>query len=251
MIRLYDLPMAEYGPETYGEHIADVYDDWYRNLGDAEEQADLLAELANGGRALELGIGTGRIALPLAARGVEVHGIDTSPAMVAKMRAKPGGDAISTTIGDMADVAVEGTFSLAFVVFNTFFMLTTQEAQVRCFRNVAAHLAPGGRFVLGAFVPDLSRIERGNNVTVGDIGVSALRLDATQFDSLTQRIDVVQMRITEQGTRLVHAKMRYAFVPELDLMAQLAGLTLEHRWSSFDKQRFTNESAYALSVYRA
>jgi SAM-dependent methyltransferase len=243
--------MTQYGPETYGEHIADVYDEWYTHLGDAEQQADFLAELADGGRALELGIGTGRIALPLAARGVEVHGIDSSPAMVAKMRAKPGGGAITTTIGDMADVAVDGTFSLVFVVFNTFFMLTTQEAQVRCFRNVAAHLAPGGRFVLGAFVPDLSRIEQGQNVGVGDVGVNTLRLDATKFDSLAQRIDVTQMRITEQGIRLVHARMRYAFVPELDLMAQLAGLTLEHRWSSFDKQSFTNESAYALSVYRA
>jgi SAM-dependent methyltransferase len=243
--------MTQYGPETYGEHIADVYDEWYTHLGDAEQQADFLAELADGGRALELGIGTGRIALPLAARGVEVHGIDSSPAMVAKMRAKPGGGAITTTIGDMADVAVDGTFSLVFVVFNTFFMLTTQEAQVRCFRNVAAHLAPGGRFVLGAFVPDLSRIEQGQNVGVGDVGVNTLRLDATKFDSLAQRIDVTQMRITEQGIRLVHARMRYAFVPELDLMAQLAGLTLEHRWSSFDKQSFTNESAYGLSVYRA
>jgi SAM-dependent methyltransferase len=243
--------MTHYGPETYGEHIADVYDEWYTNLGDAEQQADLLAELAEGGRVLELGVGTGRIALPLAARGVDMHGVDTSPAMIEKLRAKPGGDAVTTTIGDMADVPVEGAFSLVFVVFNTFFMLTSQEDQVRCFRNVAAHLTPGGRFVVGGFVPDLSRIEQGQNIGVGDVGVNTVRLDATKFDSLAQRIDVTQMRITEQGIRLVHARMRYAFVPELDLMAQLARLTLEQRWSTFDKLPFTNESAYALSVYRA
>src|SRR6516162_8035933 len=132
--------MDEYGPETYGERVADVYDEWYRQLHDVGEEAALLAELAAGGRALELGIGTGRIALPLAARGVEVHGIDASPAIVARMREKPGGDKIDVTIGDMADVPVAGEFAIVFVVFNTFFMLTTQEAQVRCFRNVAARL---------------------------------------------------------------------------------------------------------------
>ncbi len=243
--------MTEYGPETYGEHIADVYDDWYVHLGDGDLVASVLAEYAGNGRALELGIGTGRIALPLAERGVQVHGIDSSPAMVAKMQAKPSGDAIVTTIGDMADVAVEGTFELIFVVFNTFFMLTTQEAQVRCFKNVAAHLAPGGRFVLGAFVPDTSRIESGQSLSVGDLSASHIRLDATRYDAGAQRVEFTQARISEDGIKLVHAMLRYAFPPELDLMAQLAGLTLEDRWSSFEKEPFTSESGYALSVYRA
>lgn len=243
--------MTEYGPETYGEHIADVYDEWYVHLGDADLVASLLAELSDGGRALELGVGTGRVALPLAARGVEVQGIDSSPAMVAKMRAKPGGDAIVTTIGDMADVPAEGAFELVFVVFNTFFMLTTQEAQVRCFRNVAAHLAPGGRFVLGAFVPDTSRIEQGQSLSVGDLSADHIRLDATRYDAGAQRVEFTQARISEDGVKLVHAMLRYAFPPELDLMAQLAGLTLEDRWSTFDRQPFTNESGYAVSVYRA
>jgi SAM-dependent methyltransferase len=251
MIRLYDLFMNDYGPETYGERIADVYDDWFAHLGDAEEQADLLAELAGGGPALELGIGTGRVALPLAARGVEVHGIDASPAIVAKLRLKPGGDAIPVTIGDMADVPVDRKFALIFVVFNTFFMLTSQEAQLRCLRNVVSHLAPDGRFFIHAFVPDTTRMEHGQKLSVGDMRVDRVRLDATRFDVATQRIDTTQVRITEQGIRLVYAQMRFAYVPELDVMAQLAGLTLEHRWSTFDKQPFTSESAFAASVYRA
>jgi SAM-dependent methyltransferase len=240
----------EYGPETYGERVADVYDDWYK-LGDTAIEVALLAELADGGRALELGIGTGRIALPLAASGLEVDGIDTSPSIVAKMRAKPGGDKIGVTIGDMADVPVDGEYALVFVVFNTFYLLLTQDAQKRCFASVARHLRPGGRFLLHGFVPDLSRVERGDNVTVKEAGLDRVRLDTTTFDSVEQRIDSTQMRITERGIRFVHARLRYAFPSELDLMAELAGLRLEHRWSTFDKQPFTNESAFHVSVYRA
>jgi SAM-dependent methyltransferase len=240
----------EYGPETYGERVADVYDDWYK-LGDTAIEVALLAELADGGRALELGIGMGRIALPLAASGLEVDGIDTSPSIVAKMRAKPGGDKIGVTIGDMADVPVDGEYALVFVVFNTFYLLLTQDAQKRCFASVARHLRPGGRFLLHGFVPDLSRVERGDNVTVKEAGLDRVRLDTTTFDSVEQRIDSTQMRITERGIRFVHARLRYAFPSELDLMAELAGLRLEHRWSTFDKQPFTNESAFHVSVYRA
>jgi SAM-dependent methyltransferase len=241
---------VEYGPETYGERVADVYDEWYK-LGDPGPEAALLAELAAGGRALELGIGTGRVALPLAALGVEVHGVDASPAIVERMRAKPGGDTIPVTIGDMADIPVEGQFALVFVVFNTFFMLTSQEAQVRCFQNVAKHLVPGGRFLLHAFVPDVSRIEAGSHVSVREAGLDRVRLDAATYERLEQRLDATQMRITEHGIRLVHTRLRYAWPPELDLMAQLAGLTLEARYASFDKQPFTDASAFHVSVYRA
>jgi SAM-dependent methyltransferase len=242
--------MDEYGPETYGERVADVYDTWYK-VGDPSSEVAFLGELAAGGTVLELGIGTGRVALPLAATGVEVHGIEASPAMAAQLHAKPGGDAITTVIGDMADVDVAGTFALVFVVYNTFFMLLTQEDQLRCIRNVAAHLAPGGRFVVHALVPDLSSLERGDALEVRDASLDFVRLNATTFDRMHQRIDTTQIRITEAGTRLVHAKLRYAFPPELDLMAQLAGLSLEARYASFDKQPFTAESAMALSVYRA
>ena len=162
--------MDDYGPETYGERVADVYDEWYAPPN-TQAECDFLAELAAGGRALELGIGTGRVAIPLAARGIEVHGIDASPAMVAQLRAKPGGSDIPVVVGDMADVPVDGKFGLVFIVFNTFFMLTSQAEQIRCLRNVAAHLAPDGRFVLHAFVPDPSRIERGQDLSVREAGL--------------------------------------------------------------------------------
>ncbi|HEY5078092.1 MAG TPA: class I SAM-dependent methyltransferase [Acidimicrobiia bacterium] len=242
--------MDHFGPETYGERVADVYDDWYKPVDTAAEVA-LLAELARGGRALELGIGTGRIAVPLAAHGVEVHGIDASPAMVERMRAKPGGDAITVTIGDMADVPVDGRFALVFVVFNTFFQLYSQETQLRCFANVARHLDPGGRFVIHAFVPDTSRVEAGEHLAVKEASLDRVRLDASVFDAQEQRLDTTQVRITEDGIRLVHAKLRFAWPPELDLMARLAGLTLEDRWATFDKQPFTGVSAFHVSVYRA
>jgi SAM-dependent methyltransferase len=239
-----------FGPETYGDRVADVSDEWYKPADTAAEVA-LLAELAHGGRALELGIGTGRVAIPLAARGVEVHGIDASPAMVERMRAKPGGDAIAVTIGDMAEVPVEGQFALVFVVFNTFFQLYSQETQLRCFAHVADHLHPGGRFVIHAFVPDTSRVEAGEHLAVKEASLDRVRLDASVFDAQEQRLDTTQVRITADGIRLVHAKLRFAWPPELDLMARLAGLTLEDRWATFDKQPFTGESAFHVSVYRA
>jgi SAM-dependent methyltransferase len=250
MVNPYDWAMEQFGPETYGERVADVYDEWYKPVGTAAE-VTLLTELAAGGRALELGIGTGRIAVPLAAAGVEVHGIDASPAMVERMRAKPGGDAIPVTIGDMADVPVDGRFALVFVVFNTFFQLYSQESQLRGFANVARHLQPGGRFLIHVFVPDTTRVESGEHVAAKEASLDRVRLDVTLFDALEQRLDTTQVRITEDGIRLVHAKMRFAWPPELDLMARLAGLTLEHRWATFDKQPFSAASPFHVSVYRA
>jgi SAM-dependent methyltransferase len=244
-----DGVMDQYGPATYGERVADVYDEWYEKVDPSAECA-LLAELAAGGRVLELGIGTGRVAFPLAALGVEVHGIDASPAIVRQLRAKPGGEAVPVTIGDMAEVPVDGDFSLVFVVFNTFFMLTTQEAQERCFRNVAAHLPPGGRFLLQVFVPDTSRIERGEHLAVKNVGLDMVRLDASVFDAPAQRSDTTQIRITESGIRLVHARIRFAYPPELDQMARLAGLELESRWSSFARDPFGDDSPIHVSVYR-
>ncbi|MDQ1481506.1 MAG: hypothetical protein QOI44_2367 [Actinomycetota bacterium] len=241
--------MDEYGPATYGDRVADVYDEWC-DLVDPTAESALHAEHAAGGRALELGIGTGRIAIPLAALGVEVHGIDASPAIVDKMRAKPGGDAIPVTIGDMAEVPVDGDFSLVFVVFNTFFMLTTQEAQERCFRNVAAHLPPGGRFLVQVFVPDSERIDRGQSLVVKDAELDMVRLDASVYDGAAQRADTTQVRITEEGIRLVHARIRFAYPPELDQMARQAGLELESRWGSFTRDPFTDDSPIHVSVYR-
>src|SRR5262245_47622611 len=157
----------EFGPSTYGEKIAAVYDEHTAHFGlDTEGAVERLAELAGDGPVLELAIGTGRLGLPLAERGLEVHGIDASEAMVAKLREKPGGADIPVTMGDFADVGVEGHYPLIFVGFNTFFALLSQEAQVRCFANVAAHLTDGGIFVLEAFFPDLSRYDRDQRVSV-------------------------------------------------------------------------------------
>jgi SAM-dependent methyltransferase len=242
--------MDEYGPETYGERVADVYDEWYRMPVDEAAECDFLADLAGSGPVLELGIGTGRAAIPLAARGIEVHGIDSSPAMLERLRAKPGGEAIRTSVGNMADVDLEGEFALVFITFNTFFMLTTQADQVRCIRNIAAHLAPRGRFVLHAFVPDTSRIERGQDLSVREVGLDRVRLDATIYDAVNQRLATTQVRIEASGLRFVHARLRYAPPPELDLMAQLGGLELESRWGSFARSPFTEDSAFAVSVYR-
>lgn len=171
--------------------------------------------------------------------------------MVEQLRAKPGGAAIPVTIGDMAEVPVDGRFALVFVVFNTFFQLYSQEDQVRCFANVVRHLEPGGRFLIHAFVADTSRVEAGQNVSVKEASLDRVRLDATVFDAKEQRVDTTQVRITEAGIRLVHAKLRFANPPELDLMARVAGLTLEDRWAFFDKRPFTGESGSQVSVYRA
>ena len=242
--------MEDFRPETYGERVADVYDQWYKPV-ETDDEVALLAELAAGGRALELGVGTGRVAIPLAQHGVEVVGLDASPAMITAMRKKPGGDKVGVEMGDMEKVDVAGEFSLIFVVFNTFFQLYSQESQLNCFRNVAAHLAPGGRFLIHGFVPDMSTVEAGQHIGVREAGLDLVRLEATTYDRLEQRIDTTQIRITEQGIRLVHAKLRYALPSELDLMAQVAGLQLEARYGAFDRSEFNDGSAWAVSIYRA
>jgi SAM-dependent methyltransferase len=188
--------MDDYGVSTYGERIAAVYDELFP-APDTETTVERLAELAGSGRVLELGIGTGRLSLPLLARGIEVEGIDASEAMVARLRAKPGGDRIPVTIGDFADVAAEGEFALVFVAFNTFFGLLTQEDQVRCFSNVAARLAPGGAFVIGAFVPDLARFDRGQRTSAVQVSVEHVMLEVTRHDLARQRIDSQQVLLSD------------------------------------------------------
>ena len=161
--------MEGYDAATYGQRIADVYDE--RTNAARPGQVELLHELAGEGPVLELGIGTGRLALPLAARGVEVHGIDSSDAMVAKLREKPGGDRIPVTMGDFCDFDLAKRFSLVFVAFNTLFALPDQEAQLNCFAAVSRHLLPAGRFLVEAFVPDLGRFDRGQRMSVMDVGL--------------------------------------------------------------------------------
>ena len=243
--------MSDYGPETYGERIADVYDELYaERFGEqAEEIATALAGLARGGRALELGIGTGRIALPLQARGIEVQGIDSSAQMVTKLRAKAGGERIPVTIGDFADMGVEGEFSVVFVVFNTFFGLLSQEEQVRCFRNVSKHLAADGVFVIEAFVPDQTRHVRGQSTSVTRVEADSVGLDVSRHDPVSQRVTSQHLLISESGVRLYPVQLRYAWPAELDLMAQLVGLRLRERWGGWKGERFTATSGSHVSIY--
>jgi len=241
----------EYGPETYGDRIADVYDQWYAEAAFLETDASigLLAELAGDGPVLELAIGTGRLALPLAERGIEVHGIDASEAMVAKLREKPGGDRIPVTMGDFAEVGVDGSYRLIYVAFNTLFALLTQEDQLRCFANAARHLSDDGVFLFEVFVPDLTRFDRNQRFQTNSVSPTEVNLDASRHDALAQRVDSIHVVVTEERTRLYPVNLRYAFPSELDLMARLAGLELKQRWGGWHKEEFTAASTRHVSVY--
>ena len=244
--------MKGYQESTYGDRIADVYDERHASLSSPDHVApvvDVLAELVGDGRALELGVGTGRIALPLAARGIEVHGIDASEAMLQKLRQKPGGASIPVTLGDFAELDVEGEFSLIYAVFNTFFSPLTQEAQVRCFINVARHLADGGVFLIEAFVPDLARFERGRSVHPGVVEADRVSLSMSRHDPVNQTVTTSHIFFSEEKVRLFPVKVRYAWPSELDLMARLAGLKLRHRASDWQGSQFTSASTNHVSVY--
>jgi SAM-dependent methyltransferase len=241
--------MEGYQAATYGDRIADVYDAMMATLPDPADCVDRLAELAGPGPALELGIGTGRVALPLAARGVEVHGIDASEAMIERMAAKPGGDAVTVTVGDFAGVPVEGSYPLVYVVFNTFFALLSQDDQVRCFAAVAEHLAPGGSFVLTGFVPDPTLYSGGQSLRATQLGLDLVRLDAALHDPVAQRVDFQHVVVSGDGVRLYPGAIRYAWPAELDLMARLAGLRLRERWGGWRREPFGADSATHVSVY--
>jgi SAM-dependent methyltransferase len=245
------LGMDEYGPSTYGERIADVYDAWFHPPGDAMVAAEFLAELAGSGPALELAIGTGRIALPLASKGVEVHGIDASEAMVAKLREKPGGADIPITMGDFADVGVDGRFRLVFVVFNTLFGLLTADDQKRCFRNVAGRLADDGTFVVETFVPDLARFDRGQRVQAFRVEPGHTIFDVSKHDPSNQRVSVQIIALESGGGfRMFPVELRYCWPSELDLMAELAGLRLRERWGDWAREPYTGEGKH-VSVYES
>ncbi len=234
----------------FGEQIAATYDDESEELfqpAAIDPVVDLLVELAGGGRALELGIGTGRIAVPLARRGVAVHGIDLSRAMVARLRAKPGAEAIGVTIGDFATTTVEGTFAVAYLVFNTIQNLTTQAEQVACFRNVAAHLEPGGTFVIEVGVPELRRLPPGE--TVRPFHVSEGYWGFDEFDVANQGLVSHHLSIVDGRVDRVSIPFRYVWPAELDLMAQLAGMRLRDRWEGWRREPFTSESREHVSVW--
>jgi SAM-dependent methyltransferase len=242
--------MENYEPiMSFGEDAAAVYDE-YDHRDDTLATVAFLEQLAGGGPALELAIGTGRVALPLAARGIRVDGIDLSPAMVAKLRAKPGGDQIAVTMGDFADVPVRGTYRLIFLVFNTLFNLLTQDDQVRCFENVAAHLTQDGAFVVEAFVPTwLTRLRNDQYVDAEAIGVNEVHLDVGRHDPVTQRLEENHVVLSREGVRLYPIVTRYAWPSELDLMARIAGLRLKNRWAGWNREPFTSTSRTHVSVY--
>jgi SAM-dependent methyltransferase len=234
----------------FDERIAAGYDQASADMfapTAVEPAVSFLAERAGGGDALELGIGTGRIALPLSRRGVRVHGVDVSTAMVARLRAKPGGDTIGVTIGDLAITRVGRTFRLAYLVYNTITNLTTQAAQVECFRTVADHLEPGGCFVVEVFVPQLQRLPPGE--TVRAFSVTPARLGFDEYDVATQSLVSHHYSIDGDRVDVFSMPFRYVWASELDLMARLAGLTLRERWRGWNREPFTSESTSHVSVW--
>jgi SAM-dependent methyltransferase len=235
--------------DHFDEPVAARYDEDSADMFAAEvvdPAVDFLADLAGDGAALELGIGTGRLALPLHARGVPVHGIDLSAAMVGRLKDKPGAEAIGATVGDVATTRVEGTFRLAYLVFNTIMNLTTQDAQVACFRNAAAHLEPGGCFVVEVQVPALRRLPPGETAHAFAVTPSYLGFDT--YDTATQHLTSHHYRVDEG--RQVSMPFRYVWPAELDLMARLAGMTPDGRWEGWDRTPFTHESEAHVSVWR-
>ncbi|MFF7638397.1 class I SAM-dependent methyltransferase [Kitasatospora sp. NPDC008050] len=243
------MAIEGYDPmDSFRQDTVDGYDDHPR--GDEAQTVALLAELAAGGTALELAIGTGRIALPLAAQGVRVEGVDLSPEMLAGLRAKPGGDALTVVLGDFAEVPVEGRYRLVYLVYNTLFNLLTQDDQVRCFENVAEHLDDEGQFVVEAFVPGyLHRLRDHQYVDAERLALGEVTLDVGRHDPVAQLLDESHVVLSAQGTRVFPVVCRYAWPSELDLMARIAGLRLKERWGGWAREPFTAGSRNCVSVY--
>lgn len=235
----------------FGEAIAATYDDDEDPMFSAEvvdPTVDFLARLAGDGPALELGIGTGRIALPLAARGVSVHGIDLSSEMIARLRAKPGGEGIGVTIGDFSTAKADGTFRLAYLVFNTISNVTTQDGQVAVFRNVAEHLEPGGLFVIEVGIPELRRLPMGERYVIFDFDEHHWGID--EYDVANQGLISHHFTARNGTIEKSSGPFRYVWPSELDLMAKMAGLELRERWADWNREPFTSESTKHVSVWQ-
>jgi SAM-dependent methyltransferase len=244
--------MVEVGTSVdyFGEQVAARYDERHAGLATAESvdpAVDAIVELAGEGAALEFGIGTGRIALPVAARGVPVSGIDLSEAMVARLRAKPGGDATRVIIGDFATTRVEGAFSLVYLVANTIMNLTTQDEQVACFENASRHLRPGGRFLIEVIVPGWQRLPPGERYQAFDVSPGHLGFD--EVDVVTQASVSHHYWIEDGTVEVFSPPFRYVWPAELDLMARLAGMSLSERWGGWKREPFTSESRKHVSVW--
>jgi SAM-dependent methyltransferase len=236
-------------PALYGDRWADVYDHHHGGL-DPAPAVEFLAGLAGEGPVLELAIGTGRVAIPLAARGLVVDGVDASAAMVQQLRAKTGGDSLKVAIGDMADVPATGPFRLVYLVFNTLFGLLTQERQATCFRNVARVLVPGGAFVIECFVPDLSRFDRDQRIQALDVTEDSASFELSRHDAVQQRVTTQVVTLNGQGMQLRPVAIRYSWPSELDLMAVQSGLHLAERYADWNRRPFDGASRGHVSVYR-
>jgi SAM-dependent methyltransferase len=245
-----DRPGVE--EDHFAGEIAERYDAALGPMGSPEvlgPTVDLLAELADDGAVLEFAIGTGRVALPLAARGVPVSGIELSPAMVEQLRAKPGGDAIAVTIGDMTTTRVSGAFQLVYLVYNTIGNVETQDRQVDCFANAAAHLEPGGCFLIEVGVPDLRRLVPGHDAVVFSHAPGYVGYDR-YVDLVSQQAVSHHFVADGSGAREHRTPFRYVWPSELDLMARLAGLTLRDRWAGWDRTPFAGDSPSHVSVWQ-
>ena len=236
-------------PAFYGDCWAGVYDEHFADM-DPGLAVEFLARLAGDRRVLELAIGTGRVALPLAARGAAVEGIDASTAMVERLRSKPGGESIPVVIGDMAEIPAAGPFGLVYLVFNALFGLLSQARQAECFGNVARVLGPDGVFVIECFVPDLSRFDRGQRVQARAVTEDSAVLELARHDVVQQQITIQTVTFDAQGTHLRPVALRYSWPGELDLMAQQAGLRLRERYGGWDRQPFDSASRGHVSVYQ-
>ncbi len=241
---------APHSDGQFGEDVASQYDESTEPEFDPDVIAatvDFLAGLVGDGRALELAIGTGRIALPLAARGIHVAGIDLSRPMVARLQAKPGAEAIEVEIGDYSTTVVEGEFSLVYLLYNTIENLTTQAAQVAAFRNAARHLARGGAFVIECLMPDLRRLPEGATGVVFDIGERHWGID--EYDVANQGLISHHFNVVDGKVEYGTWPFRYVWPAELDLMAEMAGLRLRERWSGWNREPFTSDSRKHISVW--
>ncbi|CAN5524910.1 class I SAM-dependent methyltransferase [soil metagenome] len=245
--------MDGYSASTYGDRFADVYDDWYGTISDTEATVTKIAALAGDGAVLELGVGSGRLAVPLARRGVEIVGIDASTAMVEQLRAKPDGERVTVTVGDMAelDLGDRGAqrFAVVLIAYNTFFNLTTAEAQQRCLQQVVGRLAAGGRLVVEAFVPTPEPDGPEEAVTARSIGADAVVLSVSRRDPATHTLTGSYVQLTEAGVKLRPWFLRYATPDQLDAMAAAAGLDLATRHAGWSDEPFDDHSATHVSTY--
>jgi len=239
--------MENYGPSTYGDTIAEVYDNIYQYVN--PDMIERLYECAPNGQVFELGIGTGRIAIPLLNRGINIDGIDSSAAMIEKLKTKLNGRHIGLQIGDFSKFKTVKKYDLIYIVFNTLYGLLTQEDQMNCFRCVSDALKPKGRFVIEGFVPDVTRFDRGQTIRTDEIETNLVQLECSKHDLINQRVDSQIIRITENGIKLIPVNVRYVWPSELNLMAKITGFELSERWSNWKKDNFNSDSLSHISIY--